>query len=70
MGDHWWFVEQFEWVLIDKLSFVLQGILGDFAGYLGAVAGPPSSFVPLAFVFLAFCKEFKAGKSEIEVKWK
>ena len=67
MDDPWWFLDEFRWVLISFPLF-FEGFK-DFVGFLCA-AGPPVAVVPLASVFLLFCKGFKVGQSEIEVKSK
>ena len=65
VDDPCWFLEEFWWVLI---SFPLVSKdLENFVGFLGA-AGPPPPMVLLACVFPVFCKGFKGGQSEIEVK--
>ena len=59
VDDPWWFLDEFWWVLISFPLF-FEGF-EDFAGFLCA-AGHPVPVVPMASVFLVFCRDFKGGK--------
>ncbi len=48
------------WVLVGYDFVCFSKGFGDFVGLLGT-AGPPVPLVPLAFVFLMFCKGFRGS---------